>query len=113
MIMKKVYIASPYTLGDQSVNVRKQIDVADNLLNNEYIPFTPLLSHFHHFVYPRSYESWMVYCLEWVKTCDYLLRLEGESNGADMEVKTAKENNIPVFFSLEELYSKTKQLENE
>lgn len=106
--MKKVYIASPYTVGDQALNVRRQIDVSHDLMNNGFYPFVPLLSHFQHIIHPRTWQSWMEYDLVWVKTCDYLIRLDGESKGADQEVKTAKENGIPVFFSLEEFYSKVK-----
>jgi len=29
----KVYIASPYTKGDPAVNVKRQIDMADTLMN--------------------------------------------------------------------------------
>ena len=34
----KVYIASPYTLGDVAVNVKNQIDAANELLELGYLP---------------------------------------------------------------------------
>jgi hypothetical protein len=34
--MIKVYIASPYTIGDVAVNVRHQIDAADELMSSGY-----------------------------------------------------------------------------
>jgi hypothetical protein len=40
---------------------------------------------------------------EWVLRCDALLRLPGESQGADAEVELAKKHGIPVFYSIEEL----------
>jgi hypothetical protein len=40
---------------------------------------------------------------EWVLRCDCLLRLPGESPGADEEVELAVKNNIPVFYSIDEL----------
>lgn len=56
----KVYIASPYTLGDVAVNVKIQMDMADKLMNNGFIPFTPLYSHFQHMAHPRPYSDWMI-----------------------------------------------------
>lgn len=102
--MIKVYIASPYTLGDVAVNVKTQIDTYDILMDNGFAPFAPLYSHFQHMVHPRPYEDWIKIDLVWVKVCDCVLRLPGKSSGADGEVKFAQDNNIPVFYSLEELY---------
>jgi len=102
--MIKVYIASPYTKGDVAVNVKKQLDVANELIINGFAPFAPLYSHFQHMAHPRPYEDWIRLDLEWVKVCDCVLRLEGESTGADGEVDLAKKLNIPVFYSLNELY---------
>ena len=101
--MIKVYIASPYTLGDVAVNVKAQIDVADALINLGFAPFVPLYSHFQHMVHPRPYQDWVTLDLEWVKSCDCILRLPGESSGADGEIKFAKELGLSVFYSLEEL----------
>lgn len=35
--------------------------------------------------------------------CDAVLRLPGESSGADNDVRIARERGLPVYFSLEEL----------
>jgi hypothetical protein len=102
-MMKKIYIASPYTKGDVAVNVKRQLDCANELINMNYAPFAPLLSHFQHMAHPRSYERWLMLDLEWIKVCDGVLRLEGESSGADKEVELAKKLKIPVYYSLEEL----------
>ena len=104
--MKKVYIASPYTIGDVAVNVRAQLQVFDILADNGFCPFAPLLSHFQHMYHPRPYEDWLKFDYEWILVCDYLLRLPGESSGADKEVELAKKNNIPVFYSVEDLLNK-------
>lgn len=100
--MKKIYIASPYTLGDKEYNVRRQIECADILMDKNFCIFTPLLSHYHNQIFERSYESWMKQDFEWIKVCDGLIRLSGESIGADLEVQFAKDNNIPVFYSINE-----------
>ena len=101
--MLKVYIASPYTLGDVAVNVKIQMDAADILMNEGFAPFVPLYSHFQHMAHPRPYRDWIILDLEWVKTCDCLLRLPGKSSGADGEVRYAKELEKPVFYSIDEL----------
>lgn len=96
--MIKVYIASPYTLGDVAVNVKRQIDAVDKLMDKGFAPFAPLYSHFQHMVHPRPYKIWVI-------ACDCLLRLKGESVGADGEVDLAIKNNIPVFYSIDDLCS--------
>lgn len=101
--MKSVYIASSYTLGDVAVNVRKQIAIADELIDLNFAPYVPLLCHFQHLVLPRQYDDWLKLDLYWILKCDILLRLPGVSSGADTEVYFARENNIPVCFSVEEL----------
>lgn len=99
----KVYIASPYTRGDVAVNVKRQLDCADELMTKGFAPFAPLYSHFQHMAHPRPYQDWIEIDLVWVKACDCVLRLEGDSNGADGEVKFALENGVTVFFSIDEL----------
>lgn len=102
---KKIYIASPYTIGDVAVNVKRQMDVADELMTLGFAPFTPLYSHFQHMMHPRPYQDWIDIDLIWVLSCDAVLRLDGKSSGADGEVKYAIENKIPVYYSIEELVS--------
>ena len=102
-IMIKVYIASPYTLGDVAVNVKAQIDMADTLMNHGFAPFVPLYSHFQHMAHPRPYQDWIKIDLEWVVVCDCVLRLPGESKGADGEVEYAKSMGKPVLYSIDEL----------
>jgi hypothetical protein len=101
--MIKIYLASPYTNGDTAINIRTQIEVANKLIDLGFCPFLPLLSHFQHMIFPRVYEDWLKLDLEWLEQCDCILRLEGESKGADLEVLYAKEKNIPVFYSIEEV----------
>ena len=101
--MIKVYIASPYTKGDVAVNVKRQLDCANTLMDLGLAPFAPLYSHFQHMAHPRPYEDWVKIDLEWVKVCDCVLRLEGESSGADGEVKFAEQLSIPVFKSISEI----------
>jgi hypothetical protein len=105
--MKRVYIASPFTIGDPSVNVRRQIDAAEELINAGFYPYLPLLSHYQDIVFPHDYETWMRLTGVWLSVCNALLRLPGESPGADREVALALKLGIPVFYSIAELISAT------
>jgi len=102
--MIRVYIASPYTLGDVAVNVKRQLDAVDKLMDKGFAPFAPLYSHFQHMAHPRPYQDWINIDLEWVQVCDCVLRLDGKSSGADGEVSLAKHLNIPVYYSFNELF---------
>lgn len=98
-----IFISSPYSKGDQVLNVRKSLAVADELRELGFLPFSPLLSHFHHCIFPHDYEYWMQMDLEWLARCDGVLRLPGESSGADREKEFALELGIPVFFTIEDI----------
>jgi len=105
----KVYIASPYTLGDIAVNVRFQMDISDQLYDLGFYPFTPLYSHFQHMFKPRHHTEWLKMDFIWLRQCDCVLRFSKvydtplKSNGADQEEEVARKAGIPIFYSIEEL----------
>lgn len=108
-----VYISSPYTKGDVEKNVRFQHQVFYELFSTEkFIPIAPLLSHYQHAVFPMTYEQWIDYDLQILAMCDCVLRLDAvgddgyfqsESQGAHIEVRTARLGGIPVYYSIQEL----------
>ena len=95
--MKFIYVASPYTKGDVAVNVRNNLAVADQLAQAGFYPFAPLLTHFWHLLFPHPYEFWCEHDNAWIERCDALVRLPGESTGADREVKLAEARGMPVY----------------
>ncbi len=99
----KIYIASPYTIGDQNENVRTQMLTFETLHSFGMMPFAPLWASFQNLVFPHTWEEWLEWCSTWVKSCDCLLRLPGESKGADEEVRVAKMNSIPVYYSIDQV----------
>jgi hypothetical protein len=103
MNKKFVYIACPYTKGDVAVNVHNALKVADQLVELGFIPYVPIWTHFWHLVSPHPYEFWTEMDLEFVKKCDCILRIPGESKGADNEMAFAQSLNMPVYYSVEEL----------
>lgn len=104
--MKKIFVSGPYTKGDVAINVKKAIDVTNELIDIGFAPFCPHLTHFLHMSKPQDYNKWLEIDNEFLKVCDAVLRIPGDSNGADLEVKLALELNIPVFSSIEELSDK-------
>ena len=98
----KVYIAGPYTQGDQMRNITRAIEAGQELLDSGYVPFVPHLYGFWHLLYPNSYDTWLELDLEWLKACKALIRLPGASSGADSEVQAAKDWGIPVYYSVQE-----------
>ena len=101
--MRVIYIASPYTLGDHAENVAVQMNAAHKILDMGHCPITPLLSHFLHIHRQRPYEEWLKMDLSLVEKCDILLRLPGESKGADIEVEHAYKCAKPVVRNFDEL----------
>lgn len=121
--MKKptVYVASPYTKGDQCVNARFQMKVFDKMIDDGIVtPIAPLWSHFQHTAFPRPYTDWIEYDKEIIRRCaDAMVRLDAkeprmqygdgeyfitESSGADGEVELMIALRRPVFYSFENLY---------
>ncbi len=101
-----VYIASPYTKGDPAANTAVQMDAAHRILDMGHVPIAPLLSHFLHIHRQRPYEDWLEMDLVIIPKCDILLRLPGESAGADKEVEKAKEHGLVVVHGWEGLREK-------
>ena len=113
-----IYVASPYTKGDPTINTHFQCRIFDQLLTDGVvIPFVPLWSHFQHCVFPRHYEDWINYDLDFIRaanfaaclrlnaTCNYLPDyLITESSGADGEEALFTELGKPIFYSIDELY---------
>jgi len=103
----RVYIASAYTLGDVGENVHKAVIAANELLERGYIPFSPILfTHLWHLITPKPYQEWLDYDMNWLEACDVVLRLSGESKGADIEEAMARKLGKPVFYSIKEIGGK-------
>lgn len=103
--MLVVYIASAYTIGDPVANVNRQLDAADRLIDLGYCPMIPLLSHYQHIRHERDWRVWMQQSIEKLRRCDALLRLPGESKGANIEEELARQWLMPVAYSVEQLHT--------
>lgn len=94
-----VYVAGPYTHPDPIENTHKTIAIADDLNATGLVTcIVPHLTLLWHMVSPHEEGYWYDYDLASLRRCDALLRLPGESSGADKEVRYARIYDIPVFF---------------
>ena len=93
----RIYIAGPYTQGDVAANVNAAITAAEILAQRGHSPYVPHLTHFWHLIYPHRKEDWLNLDRVWLSQCEAVLRLPGESEGADIEVELAKRLGLPVY----------------
>lgn len=99
-----VYCAGPYTNPDPVENTHDAIVLADRLYETGLVvPVTPHLTALWHMVIPHPYTFWLDYDLEVMRGCHAVYRWEGESSGADGEVREARDIGQPVFFNEQEL----------
>lgn len=93
----RVYVAGPLTTGNWYENVRTAVLAADRVQSAGHTAFVPHISGTWELICPHDYDWWMKWCLSWVEACDVLLRLPGDSHGADIEVAHALEHGLRVF----------------
>lgn len=101
--MLKVYIASPYNIGDKEKNVHRAIEAANTLWKLGLCPYVALLNHYWNKLTPKSEEEWLKMDFQWLDSCSILWRLPGKSVGAEKEIRYAKMMKIPVAYSLKEV----------
>jgi hypothetical protein len=120
--VKRVFISGPISRGDLADNVNRATKAFVALAKAGLAPFCPQLS-----VYCKpcathpydsaavlctgtvegapgmTFEDWMTVDLPWVQVSDAVLRLPGDSTGADREVEFARSCGIPVYSSVLEV----------
>lgn len=99
----RVYVAGPMTKGPLEANVRLAVDAGAVLMSWGFHPFIPHVYVLMQMIHPQHYERWMELDFAFIKVCDALYRLPGESAGADREVEYARKKNIPVFHDITSL----------
>lgn len=117
---KRIYIAGPITKGDMLHNIQQAEQAFRQLYELGFAPWIPHLSVYYESAERERHEEWYnkvratadAYAgddinwididLAWVHAADGVLRLPGESKGADKEVAYALDHEIPVFYSVED-----------
>lgn len=90
-----VYVAGPIT-DDPWDCVRKATIAAHHLAAAGLHAYLPQLSVLHEMIDPQPYERWIEHGLLMVERCDAVLRLPGDSPGADREVEHARDLGLIV-----------------
>jgi hypothetical protein len=97
----KIYIAGPYVKGDVAVNVREAIAAGEYVARLGHFPYIPHLTHFWHLLHPHNeVDFWYKQDNVWLELCDALLRIGGESIGADLEVSRMIQLGRPIYYSV-------------
>lgn len=106
----RVYISGPLSSsGDRAANVKREMGVAVELIKEGFAPLCPHLTHFLDETDSLGHGTWMEVDLPWVAVADCVLRLSGESKGADLECAEAVRLGIPVYLSVAELRANQNQ----
>lgn len=123
--MKRVYLAGPIKKGDLLHNIEQADKAFADLLRGGVAPWVPHWSCYHgsgrwvgddNMGFPKQViavanpaaggfgsKLWVDMDLAWVEVAEAILRLPGESVGADREVEHAKKHGVPIFYSVEEV----------
>lgn len=101
----RVYISGPITKGERNINFWQACEAQSLLMRLGYAPLNPILSMLAPFAWQPEFthDLWLAADLPWVAAADAVLRLPGESLGADMECDYARRKDIPVFDDIETL----------
>jgi len=99
----RVYISGPITKGDRDANFQQAADVHRELMAAGFAVFNPMLSMKFPGAFDIHHDTWVASDLPWVAAADAVLRLPGESRGADIECEHASIHGVPVFYDAADL----------
>jgi hypothetical protein len=100
----RVYISGPLTSSDNvNENLARAMHAARALIDAGFAPFCPHLTYHIDPGEEYPHDLWMAVELPWVAVAEAVLRLPGESSGADIEVQAAERLRIPQFNSIADL----------
>jgi len=107
-----VYIAGPISKGLMFKNLEQAFVAANELLLAGFSPYVPHLTVFWNWIYPPrkqkspyfgDHDLWLPYDRAFLDASDCLLRLDGYSLGADLEVEYMIKEGKPVFSKVQDL----------
>ena len=96
-----VYVAGPYTHGDLNENIRNACHVADKVWDAGFLPIVPHVTQVWDLISPKPVAFWYDYDLHLLAQCDHLIRLPGDSPGADREAVFAIKRRIPCYLGIQ------------
>lgn len=111
-----VYLAGPYTMGNNNHNTRRACEHADVLVTCGVWPVVPHMSHLWDTISQNEYppDFWYNYDLKLLFRCDAMVVMPGSegSKGVQLERDFCTTNSIPVY-DWDELFRPTKEDTNE
>lgn len=99
----RIYISGPITKGSREDNFDQADEMNRKLIEAGFAPLNPMFSMFSRYAFDIEHSAWMEVDLAWIECADAVIRLPGESVGADIETSHAEKLGIPVVKSVEEL----------
>lgn len=102
---KRVYISGPITKGNRNHNYFQALEAEAELMRNNFAPLNPMQTMVLPFAWDGEFDHarWLERDFAWIAVCDAVLRIPGESVGAEAEREFAEKCGIPVFCSLKDL----------
>jgi hypothetical protein len=101
-----IFLSCPISNGDMATDteIEKNVAVAiayETVLRDlEFAVVNPALSWFSHKFRPWSHDRWMEQAIDTMLRCDAVLRVPGDSVGADREQAFAETHDLPYFESV-------------
>lgn len=95
---KRAYISCPMTKGNRNFNQYQANEAHRMLLQAGYAVMNPAMTGVLPFAWDGSvsHAEWLDSDKAWIAVCDFVVRLPGESVGADEETAFAESLGIPV-----------------
>ncbi len=92
-----IYISGPITNGNRNLSFYQAAEAQLRLMKTgDYACYNPMLSMAMFANNELSWEEWLECDESWIRVSDLVLRLPGESKGADREVTYAKTIGVSV-----------------
>jgi hypothetical protein len=106
--MKRVYVAGSYSANSVIAvfdNIRNGIKASVSVLQLGYSPFCPWLDFQFALTEHITLEQYYRYSMAWLEVSDAVLVLPDseQSKGTQAEIERAKQLNIPIVYSFNEL----------
>jgi hypothetical protein len=98
---KVVYVAGPITKGPLLDHVRAAFEAGSALIDAGFSVVLPHALCLFELAHPKDYATMMAVARPLVDGADALLRIPGESSGADREVEWAMLSGVPVFHTVD------------
>ena len=107
----KVYLSGPITLGDREHNFQQACDAHKRLMAAGFAVMNPILTMQIPDCWDIPHDEWIAADLPWVAAADVVMRLPGESTGADEECEFAGIAGVPVYTDIDQLIDGKEQLD--